>query len=323
VIFLPTRPLQGPEHLHPIHCTASNSFPTTITEVRMVDGRRDARAVCPPSKGRTSSALWNIGIGDYPRGTLGCERPSREPLPRLRPPALVLRKRRFTEDVSGKNSGRFTVHARLGVVNKPSIAKLRQSSSSARPRRAFIVGEVPGSSTTGDKEFQDHPVPLRMGRALLPGFEAILSGALLSSPTCPTSRPGRRVRPERRMFHICTRQDLVEKEDRYLRTTTSASESQKRLRILPDQVRGPRRPVRERFCRNRGKTMSFPNSWQHPRFASGVRKTGRFLLTRWVLGPCRSRGWVVSARPFGERGFLPFASCLAGGILLAAGGFFS
>lgn len=129
---------------------------------------------------------WNIGVGDYPRHQLR----QRAGVAFARvfglPAATLFRQReRFDPERSiASNSGRYPVHARMGLIPRPSInyqRKLILEKIDGNPN--FLTGPV--SQTQFNRETANSKIvlsPFGWGELCLRDFEAVRSGALLLKP---------------------------------------------------------------------------------------------------------------------------------------------
>jgi hypothetical protein len=128
---------------------------------------------------------WNIGVGDYPReklrqraGTAAAKifgpRAARTLYSRKKPP----------QDPAAKNTGKYPVHARIGLTGRPSISYQRAlilERIGKDPR--FLVGEV--SQKQYNRELGQSKIvlsPFGWGELCLRDFEALRAGALLMKP---------------------------------------------------------------------------------------------------------------------------------------------
>jgi hypothetical protein len=164
---------------------------------------------------------WNIGVGDYPRGKL------RQRAGVAASMALGFRAARpfygsgrLPRDPVAANRGSIGVHARIGLVSRPSIAyqrKLVLERIAGNP--AFLVG--PASQREYNREVANSKIvlsPFGWGELCLRDFEAVLGGALLLKPdmshleTWPdVFSPGETYAP-----FSWEAEDLVEVAERYL-----------------------------------------------------------------------------------------------------------
>ena len=128
---------------------------------------------------------WNIGIGDFPRST-GRERFA-VALARILGMPIVkpfYHRETLSEGVLTENRGLYPVHARMGLVSRPSIAfhrKLILEKIKDDPR--FITGEV--GQRQYNREIRQSKIilsPFGWGELCYRDFEAVRNGALLLKP---------------------------------------------------------------------------------------------------------------------------------------------
>ena len=207
---------------------------------------RERPAVADPSELSKLRLSWNIGVGDYPRGKL------RQRIGVAASMAfgfsaakLFYGSGRLPEDPVSANRGTIDVHARIGLVNRPSIAyqrKLILERIQGNP--SFLTGEA--SQRVYNREVANSKIvlsPFGWGELCLRDFEAVIAGALLLKPdmshleTWPdVFQPGETYAP-----FSWEGEDLVQVAERYLadeperkRITRSAFASYKRqLEDLP------------------------------------------------------------------------------------------
>ncbi len=129
---------------------------------------------------------WNIGIGDYPRGKLR----QRVGVAAARIFSIKLAKLfylsdRFSADKAMRNNGGiYPVHARIGLISRPSISyqrKLILDRIEGNP--LFLTGPV--SQKQFNRETSDSRIvlsPFGWGELCLRDFETVRSGALLLKP---------------------------------------------------------------------------------------------------------------------------------------------
>lgn len=128
---------------------------------------------------------WNIGIGDYPRGKLRQRAGvavSRALGPRC---SVAFRSRaKFRMDAVDRNRGLYPVHARIGLISRPSISYQRTLilARLAGDER-FLTGR--SSQAQFNREIRDSRIvlsPFGWGELCLRDFETIRAGALLLKP---------------------------------------------------------------------------------------------------------------------------------------------
>ena len=128
---------------------------------------------------------WNIGVGDYPRGKL------RQRAGVAVSMALGFRavkpfygRRHLPRDPASTNRGLYPVHARIGLVSRPSIAYQRKLIlEQIRGNPDFLVGEV--SQRQFNHEIANSRItlsPFGWGELCLRDFEAVRAGSLLLKP---------------------------------------------------------------------------------------------------------------------------------------------
>jgi len=129
---------------------------------------------------------WNIGIGDYPRGKLRQRAGvafSRYVSIKTSPCFYVAD--RFTPDSAIENNkGVYPVHARMGMISRPSITYQRKLIlDNIHDNPLFLIGSV------SQKQFNFEAAnsrivlsPFGWGELCLRDFEAVRSGALLLKP---------------------------------------------------------------------------------------------------------------------------------------------
>lgn len=176
---------------------------------------------------------WNIGIGDFPRAT-GRERFAVAlarilGLPIVKP---FYHRENLSERVLTENRGQYPVHARLGLVARPSIAfhrKLILEKIKDDPR--FITGEV--GQKQYNREIRQSKIilsPFGWGELCYRDFEAVRNGALLLKPD---------------MSHLETWPDVFLPFETYVPFSWDAEELIERAqRYLEDE------PERRRIVRN-------------------------------------------------------------------------
>ncbi len=128
---------------------------------------------------------WNIGVGEYPRKKWR-QRFGYILAKKLGPSIahLFYRHAPFPIHALDKNSGRYPVHARVGLISRPSISyqrKLILDHIAGNP--LFLTGEV--SQNRFNRETAHSKIvlsPFGWGELCLRDFEAIRAGALLLKP---------------------------------------------------------------------------------------------------------------------------------------------
>jgi len=128
---------------------------------------------------------WNIGVGDYPRGT---QRQRAGTAAARAFGAAAARffysRKRPPRDPVAANRGWFNVHARLGFPARPSIAFQRRlilERIAAHPR--FLTGSVPQAQFNLEAAHSKIVLsPFGWGELCLRDFEAVRNGALLLKP---------------------------------------------------------------------------------------------------------------------------------------------
>lgn len=157
------------------------------TKYGVTDSDNKHRAVISDPRELSKLRLsWNIGIGDYPRHQLRQRvgvALSRVCNPRIA--RFLYLKDSFDPDQAiSKNTGAFAVHARIGLISRPSISyqrKLILETIEGNP--LFLTGSVP------QKQFNEEAAhskivlsPFGWGELCLRDFEAVRCGALLLKP---------------------------------------------------------------------------------------------------------------------------------------------
>jgi hypothetical protein len=147
---------------------------------------------------------WNIGVGDYPRGKL------RQRAGVAASMALGFRTAKVFYGHAGMpadpvkaNQGLFPVHARIGVVRRPSVAHQRRLIlERIRGEADFLTGEV--SQRRYNREIAHSRItlsPFGWGELCLRDFEAVRAGSLLLKPD---------------MSHLETWPDVFQPEETYV-----------------------------------------------------------------------------------------------------------
>lgn len=129
---------------------------------------------------------WNIGIGNYPRRQL--RQRSGVAVSRLFSPEAArlfyLRERFDPERCVEGNRGLYPVHARIGLIRRPSISWQRKIILEAiEGNPLFLTGRV--SQSQFNRETKDSKIvlsPFGWGELCLRDFETVRSGALLLKP---------------------------------------------------------------------------------------------------------------------------------------------
>jgi len=128
---------------------------------------------------------WNIGVGDYPRGKLRQRTGVAASIALGFPAAKVFYSRaRMVSDPVTRNAGTYAVHARIGLVRRPSIAHQRKLIlERINGNSDFLVGEV--SQRRFNHEVMNSRItlsPFGWGELCLRDFEAVRAGSLLLKP---------------------------------------------------------------------------------------------------------------------------------------------
>jgi hypothetical protein len=169
---------------------------------------------------------WNIGIGDFPKHTLRqriAVAAARATGPRAVKPfhhGDGFLKRNPQADPVAANRGLYGIHARLGLISRPSIGYQRRlilDRIAGNPR--FLVGEV--SQKQYNAEIAGSKIilsPFGWGELCFRDFEAVLSGALLLKPDMShlETWPDVFVPGETYVPFSWDAEDLVEKGEYYL-----------------------------------------------------------------------------------------------------------
>lgn len=145
------------------------------------------RAVCSDPKELAKIKLsWNIGLGNYPRKQL--KQRSGVALSRLAGPSaarfLYSADRFDPESAEARNKGLYPVHARFGLISRPSISwqrKMIMDRITGNPN--FLTGMV--SQSRFNRETAHSKIvlsPFGWGELCLRDFETVISGALLLKP---------------------------------------------------------------------------------------------------------------------------------------------
>ncbi len=155
---------------------------------------------------------WNIGVGDYPRGKLRQRVGVAASMVRgLRMAKLFYGRNRLPADPVSANAGTIPVHARIGLISRPSISRqrsliLERIAGDSR----FLTGPV--SQRAYNREILKSRIilsPFGWGELCLRDFEAVLSGALLLKPD---------------MSHLETWPDVFRPDDTYVPFDWDASD---------------------------------------------------------------------------------------------------
>jgi hypothetical protein len=128
---------------------------------------------------------WNIGVGDYPRGKLRQRAGVAASIALgFQAARLFYTRARMPVDPTSANRGLFPVHARIGLVRRPSIAEQRRLIlQRIRGDADFLVGEV--SQRRYNHEIAHSRItlsPFGWGELCLRDFEAVRAGSLLLKP---------------------------------------------------------------------------------------------------------------------------------------------
>lgn len=147
---------------------------------------RDRPVMTDPAQLAKLRLSWNIGIGDFPRQQLrqraGVAFARMLGIPAVR---AFSRKKKFdAEKALSGNRGMYPVHARIGLMNRPSISYQRKLIlDKIRDNPDFLTGSVPQrqfNRETGDSKIVLSP--FGWGELCLRDFEAVRNGALLLKP---------------------------------------------------------------------------------------------------------------------------------------------
>ena len=158
-----------------------------ITKFGVNDPDHRPRAVeTDPAQLAKLRLSWNIGIGDYPRHQT--RQRAGVAFARLAGPRAALPfslKDRFDPDRAiSRNRGLYPVHARMGLISRPSITfqrKLILGKIEGNPD--FLTGSV--SQSRFNRETAHSKIvlsPFGWGELCLRDFETVRSGALLLKP---------------------------------------------------------------------------------------------------------------------------------------------
>jgi len=128
---------------------------------------------------------WNIGVGDYPRGKLRQRAGVAASIALgFRAAKLFYGHGRLPSDPVSANRGTIDVHARIGLVSRPSIAYQRKLIlDRIAGHSAFLVG--PTSQREYNREVASSKIvlsPFGWGELCLRDYEAVIGGALLLKP---------------------------------------------------------------------------------------------------------------------------------------------
>ncbi len=146
---------------------------------------RDRAVESDPAELAKLRLSWNIGVGQYPRKKWR-QRFGYKLAQRLGPALarFFYEHRPFPSDALRKNRGLHPVHARVGLISRPSISyqrKLILEKISGNP--LFLVGEV--SQNRFNRETAHSKIvlsPFGWGELCLRDFETVRAGALLLKP---------------------------------------------------------------------------------------------------------------------------------------------
>jgi hypothetical protein len=169
---------------------------------------------------------WNIGVGDYPRGKLrqraGVATGMALGMKAVKP---FYTRKRLPDDPVAENRGLFDVHARIGLVSRPSIAyhrKLILDRIKGNPR--FLTGSVSQKAFNFEAAHSKIILsPFGWGELCLRDYEAVLNGALLLKPDMSHLETWPDVFVPDETYVSCDwdAADLVEKAERYLDDETA------------------------------------------------------------------------------------------------------
>ena len=128
---------------------------------------------------------WNIGVGDYPRGKLRQRTGVAASIAfGFRAVRFFYRSAVMPSDPMARNKGLYPVHARIGLVRRPSIAHHRRLIlEQIKGDPDFLVGEV--SQRRFNHEVMNSRItlsPFGWGELCLRDFEAVRAGSLLLKP---------------------------------------------------------------------------------------------------------------------------------------------
>ena len=128
---------------------------------------------------------WNIGVGQYPRKKWR-QRMGYLVARKLGPSAarFFYQKTTFPTNAVKRNTGKYPVHARLGLISRPSIMYMRKLIiDKIVDNPLFLTGQT--SQRKFNKETAHSKIvlsPFGWGELCLRDFEAVRSGALLLKP---------------------------------------------------------------------------------------------------------------------------------------------
>ncbi len=146
---------------------------------------RERAVITDPADFAKLRLSWNIGIGDFPKRTLH----QRAAVALARTLGLwwvrpFYNPERLPEDPVGANPGTLPIHARLGLISRPSIGFHRElilKKIAGNPH--FLQGEVPQKQY--NRELAASKIvlsPFGWGELCFRDYEAVRSGALLLKP---------------------------------------------------------------------------------------------------------------------------------------------
>lgn len=150
------------------------------------DDSRDRHVCGDPAQLAKLRLSWNIGIGNYPR--IQFRQRAGVALSRATVPqaagVLYVRDRFDPEGAVTGNRGLYDVHARIGLINRPSISCQRKI---ILEKVTGIPGFLTGMVSQGrfNRETRDSKIiisPFGWGELCLRDFETVRSGALLMKP---------------------------------------------------------------------------------------------------------------------------------------------
>jgi hypothetical protein len=191
----------------------------------VVDPDHKERPAADPAQLAKLRLSWNIGVGDYPRGKLRQRAGVAASMALgFRSAKLFYGSGRLPRDPVGTNGGSIDVHARIGLVSRPSIAyqrKLILERIAGNP--VFLVG--PTSQREYNREVANSKIvlsPFGWGELCLRDFEAVIGGALLLKPDMShlETWPDVFVSGETYAPFSWEAEDLVETAERYLSDET-------------------------------------------------------------------------------------------------------
>jgi len=153
----------------------------------VTDGDSRDRAIADnPGELAKLRLSWNIGVGNYPRAQV--RQRAGVALSRMTAPQaarlLYVQDRFDPEGAVGGNRGLHDVHARIGLISRPSISYQRKLIlERIAGESGFLTGMV--SQRQFNRETRDSKIvvsPFGWGELCLRDFETVRSGALLLKP---------------------------------------------------------------------------------------------------------------------------------------------